>query len=115
MANDTKKLSPEPPVLPTRVEAGSMESATTITNLIRRLNDAFAELHVVMTKPQFEEVTSEGDIENTVGGPRWIVGSADPTGGLAAPIGSLYSRTSGGASTTLYVKTGAGDTAWTAK
>jgi hypothetical protein len=49
--------------------------------------------------------------------PTFIAGSADPTAGagVVAGIGSLYFRTSGGATTSLYVKTGAGDTAWTAK
>ena len=41
-----------------------------------------------------------------------IYGAIDPTTGLAAPIGALYSRTTTGA---LYSKTGAADTAWTAR
>jgi hypothetical protein len=45
-----------------------------------------------------------------------IVFSGSPEGVYAAPVGSLYSRTDGGASTTLYVKTsGTGNTGWTAK
>jgi hypothetical protein len=43
-------------------------------------------------------------------------GAADPEGNVAAPIGSIYTRTTGGANTTLYVKTaGTGNTGWTAK
>jgi len=43
-------------------------------------------------------------------------GAGSPEGVLTAPVGSLYLNTSGGASTTLYVKTsGAGNTGWTAK
>jgi hypothetical protein len=39
-----------------------------------------------------------------------------PEGAVTAPVGSLYLRTDGGVSTTLYVKTsGAGNTGWTAK
>lgn len=34
---------------------------------------------------------------------------------IAAPVGSLYLRTDGAANTTLYVKTGAGTSGWTAK
>lgn len=50
------------------------------------------------------------------GGLTWSKGVGSPEGVVTAPIGSLYSNTSGGASTTLYVKTsGAGNTGWTAK
>ena len=44
------------------------------------------------------------------------VGSGSPEGAVAAPTGSLYLRTDGGARSTLYVKTsGSGNTGWTAK
>lgn len=50
------------------------------------------------------------------GGLTWSSGVGSPEGVLVAPIGSLYSNKSGGASTTLYVKTsGTGNTGWTAK
>ncbi len=50
------------------------------------------------------------------GGITWTKGTGSPEGVVIAPIGSLYSNVSGGASTTLYVKTsGAGNTGWTAK
>lgn len=43
-------------------------------------------------------------------------GAGSPEGVITAKIGSLYSRTDGGASTSLYVKTsGTGNTGWTAK
>lgn len=43
-------------------------------------------------------------------------GTGTPEGALAAPVGHLYLRTDGGASTTLYVKeSGAGNTGWVAK
>lgn len=43
-------------------------------------------------------------------------GAGSPEGVLTAAVGSLYSRTDGGASTTLYVKeSGAGNTGWVAK
>ena len=46
----------------------------------------------------------------------WTSGSGSPEGVLTAPVGSLYTRTDGGASTTLYVKeSGAGNTGWVAK
>ncbi len=50
-------------------------------------------------------------------GIRWAFGTGSPEGAVAAGVGSLYSNISGGASTTLYVKTGggSGNTGWTAK
>lgn len=43
-------------------------------------------------------------------------GSGSPEGVKTAPVGSLYTRTDGGAGTTLYVKeTGTGNTGWVAK
>jgi len=49
-------------------------------------------------------------------GPRWISGTGSPEGVHTAVIGSLYSRTDGGAGTSLYVKeSGTGNTGWIAK
>lgn len=46
----------------------------------------------------------------------WTSGTGSPETVLTAPVGSLYTRTDGGASTTLYVKeTGSGNTGWVAK
>jgi len=43
-------------------------------------------------------------------------GTGTPESVVTAPIGSLFLRTDGGASTTLYVKeSGAGNTGWIAK
>jgi hypothetical protein len=52
-----------------------------------------------------------------VGGTNRIkAGSGSPEGVVTAPIGSLFLRTDGGVSTTLYVKTsGSGNTGWTGK
>jgi hypothetical protein len=46
----------------------------------------------------------------------WTSGSGSPEGVVTAPVGSLYSRTDGGAGTSFYVKeSGAGNTGWIAK
>ena len=46
----------------------------------------------------------------------WTSGTGSPESVKTAPVGSLYTRTNGGASTTLYVKeSGAGNTGWIAK
>ena len=49
-------------------------------------------------------------------GPIWRTGSGTPEGSVTAVVGSMYTDTSGGAGTTLYVKeSGTGNTGWVAK
>lgn len=49
-------------------------------------------------------------------GPTWTQGTGTPEGAVTAPVGSLFSRTDGGAGTSLYVKeSGAGNTGWVGK
>jgi hypothetical protein len=56
------------------------------------------------------------DLQTYGGGPRWVVGTGTPEGAVTAPIGSLFTRTDGGASTSLYVKeSGTGASGWVAK
>lgn len=46
----------------------------------------------------------------------WSSGNVSPDGVITAPVGSLWTRTNGGAGTTLYVKeSGSGNTGWIAK
>jgi hypothetical protein len=62
------------------------------------------------------EFTASGDGIEFADGPFWSVGSGTPEGSVTASVGSLYTRTDGGASTTLYVKeSGTGNTGWVAK
>jgi hypothetical protein len=50
------------------------------------------------------------------GGITWTSGAGSPEGVVTAPIGSLYSRSDGGALTSLYVKqSGSGNTGWAGK
>jgi hypothetical protein len=45
-----------------------------------------------------------------------IVGTGDPESVITAPVGSVFHRTDGGASTSFYVKeSGTGNTGWIAK
>ena len=49
-------------------------------------------------------------------GPFWRSDATSPEGVYAAPVGSIFSRTNGGAGTTFYVKeSGTGNTGWVAK
>lgn len=60
--------------------------------------------------------TQQIDIGNSSTGCKVITGAGTPEGNVTATVGSLYLNTSGGTSTTLYVKTsGIGNTGWTAK
>jgi hypothetical protein len=46
----------------------------------------------------------------------WRTGAGTPEGAVTAPVGSMYTDTTGGAGTTLYVKeSGAGNTGWVGK
>lgn len=57
-----------------------------------------------------------GNLVNGQNGPQLIAGSGTPESVVSAGIGSLFQRTDGGASTTLYVKeSGVGNTGWIAK
>lgn len=48
--------------------------------------------------------------------PNVLHGEGTPQSVVTAPVGTLFVRTDGGASTTLYVKeSGTGDTGWVAK
>lgn len=52
----------------------------------------------------------------TDSGVRMFSGTGSPEGVVTAPVGALYTRTDGGAASTLYVKeSGAGNTGWAAK
>lgn len=60
------------------------------------------------------ELSSSGGINFS--GPIWRTGSGTPEGSVTAVVGSMYTDTSGGAGTTLYVKeSGTGNTGWVAK
>lgn len=50
------------------------------------------------------------------GAPIWTSGAGTPEASVTAPVGSMYTRTDGGAGTTLYIKeAGTGNTGWVAK
>lgn len=61
-------------------------------------------------------VTASAGFRNGTSAVQWLSGSGSPESAVTAPVGSLYSRTDGGAGTTLYVKeSGTGNTGWVAK
>ena len=74
--------------------------------------------HHATSKKYVDDAISSATFDNVelVGGPVWSSGTGSPEGVVTASVGSLYSRTDGGADTTLYVKeSGTGNTGWAAK
>jgi len=56
------------------------------------------------------------DFSSTASGIMWRAGTGSPEGSVTASVGSLYTRSDGGAGTTLYVKeSGSGNTGWKGK
>lgn len=60
--------------------------------------------------------TGTSIVQNSPSPVGWYVGSGSPEGVLTARVGSIYSRTDGGAGTSLYVKeSGTGSSGWVGK
>ena len=80
----------------------------------KQLNALFA--NVFGTANAFTAVQTFPAAGIVLGTVKVLSGAGTPEAAVAAPIGSLYLRTDGSTSTTLYVKTsGTGNTGWTAK
>ena len=63
-----------------------------------------------------DAVTFDAGINLVSGTLVWQSGTGSPEGAITATVGSLWTRTDGGAGTTLYVKeSGTGNTGWVAK
>lgn len=62
-------------------------------------------------------ITSAGRFQiGASGAPVLLSGSGSPESAITAPVGSVYLRTDGGASTSIYIKeSGSGSTGWTGK
>lgn len=86
-----------------------------IVNVATRVTDNGATRPTIRVKNPTQENVQQLIRFNTLGGPYISSGSATPEGNITAPVGSVYMRTGGGASTTFYVKeTGSGNTGWIA-
>ncbi len=82
--------------------------------LQKQLNALFA--NIFGTANAFTAVQTFPAAGIVLGTVKVLSGAGTPEGAATAPIGSLFLRTDGSMSTTLYVKTaGAGNTGWTAK
>jgi hypothetical protein len=70
----------------------------------------------VITAPWLNDVNNVVYNNLPTNGATWKTGAGSPEGVVTAVVGSLYTNTLGGTSTTLYVKTsGIGNTGWVAK
>ncbi len=87
-------------------ELKGLTSSATLTDNTRDIGTSalrYANAYAVNLKPGAGTVT-------------WTSGAGTPEGVVTAAIGSMFTRTDGGASTTLYVKeSGVGNTGWVAK
>jgi hypothetical protein len=85
-----------------------------LENLRKQLNAIFADIFGAANAFTAVQTFPVGGI--VIGTVKILGGSGSPESAVAAPVASLYLRTDGGASTSLYVKeSGTGDTGWVAK
>lgn len=97
-------------------EDGSIRFKSLINNVLaeRLVVNAAGEIEVSTGNLIIK--TSGKGIQHGTTGPLWTTGTGSPESVVTAPPGSLYTNTSGGLLTTLYVKeTGTGNTGWVAK
>lgn len=81
--------------------------STSLTAFFTILISSFNELIDEVTENTSDIVVLEGRVRS---------GTGSPEGVVTAPVGTLFLRDNGGASTTLYVKeSGAGNTGWVGK
>jgi hypothetical protein len=99
-------------IIGVRVTSEPFFHAQTATNLLIGPNQFPASFDVT-------RVRTSGFLEHLAGGPNFPIvlrGNGSPESAVTAPIGTLYLRKDGGASTVLYIKeSGTGNTGWVAK
>jgi hypothetical protein len=87
------------------VASGLDHNGTAVSNETARAQQAEA-LLAPKANPVGSGVAQWDAYRVTAGGPTWTTGATVP--GTTQPLGSLYSRTSGGVGSTLYVSRGGG-------
>ena len=103
-------ISPDTYLVRTAANTLALKNSTTQQKL---------QVYGTTTGSKYAELTHNGTnmiLTDSNSGAIWRTGAGSPEGSITAPVGSLYTRTDGGASTTLYVKeSGSGNTGWVAK
>jgi len=98
------------------VQVGTVLRVGGATASFPGLRNTGAQLDVVTASNSAWADIAAAQFKQSDNGISWSSGTGSPEGVKTAPVGSLYSRTDGGASTTLYVKqSGTGNTGWVAK
>lgn len=101
------------PALP---QPGQVYNQRTFSELVRVIQLYFTQLDSKTANYASSYLADKFYLNSMDNGPFWSGGAGSPEGAVTAPIGSIYSRTDGGASTTMYVKeSGTGNTGWVAK
>lgn len=87
-------------------------SPRTMLELVRAIQLYFSQLD--SSTPNYASTyTADRYYLGSTSGPFWTSGDGDPENVLTAPAGSIYSRTDGNGTKTLYVKTTvSGNTGW---
>jgi hypothetical protein len=94
----------------------STDQATISTNQIRNKHTAMISTGGAANSPSLINNLLSGVTLSSLSGLLWSVVTGSPEGAVVAKVGSLVTRTDGGATTTLYVKeSGTGNTGWVAK
>ena len=101
-----------------RMQWGSGSAATDVG--LERSTGNFLRFYSDSTTGGFGLNSTRGGHSTYIGGdfnsPKLMCGAGTPESVVQAPVGSFYSRTDGGAATSLYVKeSGTGNTGWAAK
>jgi hypothetical protein len=87
----------------TQIQSGPVVSGTDNTQALGLSGNRWSDAYVTNLHPGAGSVV-------------WTSGAGNPNGVVTAPVGSLYTNTTGAANTTLYVKeSGVGNVGWVAK
>lgn len=101
---------------PTLPQPDNDYNPRTFRELVRVIQLYFTQLDSTTANYSSSYMADRFYLNSMETGPFWSAGAGSPETVVTAPVGSLYSRTDGGATTTLYVKTsGTGNTGWTPK
>lgn len=112
-----------------RMIAEIHESVRTLPDRLKRIEDSVAAKKPLVLQLQASQTANGFELQDSSGGVlasldaggklvarNFKSGTGSPEGSVVGVIGDLYTRTDGGAGTTLYCKeSGTGDTGWVAK
>lgn len=102
-----------------RIRGGTRELVADIAALrIQQSVDSLTDTDVAAAQAAADAAQADIDSHTASSNPHTYLmwGTGSPEGAITAGVGTIFLRTDGGASTTLYVKeSGSGNTGWVAK